>query len=73
MSGHQWDGSRQLSKVQPAGEHRYQVESISDEPVVAHLIDHKLGTPERPCSCCGKPFEQTQRRRRLCRPCFTKY
>ena len=27
-------------------------------------------TPKRPCNRCGKPFQPTIRRRRLCSPCF---
>ena len=26
--------------------------------------------PERRCGCCGKPFQPSLKRRRLCGPCF---
>ena len=32
--------------------------------------DDRLDVPSRPCSCCGKPFRPTRRRRRLCGQCY---
>lgn len=32
--------------------------------------DRNLDCPERPCACCGEPFQPTICRRLLCRQCY---
>lgn len=58
-------------KLKPAGEH-FGHPLMSDEHTRGHTeIDRETGAPARPCANCGNRFRPTQRRRMLCRYCFT--
>ena len=59
--------------IRPAGERQGQIHALVAERMGGALIDRPLADrPERRCSCCGKAFQPTQKRRLLCYGCFSR-
>ena len=55
-----------------AGTKPSQLRAVAAEPAPGFHGDKPLtGRPERPCSCCGRKFAPTLRRRRLCLLCYS--
>jgi len=54
-----------------AGTRPTQLNAVHADPVPPPDTDQPLeGRARIPCACCGRPFQPTVRRRRLCAPCF---
>ena len=60
-------------KLLAAGTTRAEERRIAEGAMLGRGIDKTLpGKPTRRCSACGKMFQQTVRRRRLCGDCFRR-